>query len=120
MNDRIELRGLRVMAVVGVLPEEQERAQPFEIDVDVHTDMTAAITSDDLADTVDYAGLTDRIVRVMHDGPHVLLERVAARIADVALDAPGADAVDVVVRKLRPPVPHDLASSGVRLHRARS
>ena len=34
MADRIELRGLRVLGVHGALPDEQVRAQPFEIDLD--------------------------------------------------------------------------------------
>lgn len=50
-----------------------------------------------------------------------LLEHLAARLAEAVL---GADAriasVTVWVRKLRPPVPQDLATSGVRLTRARA
>ena len=54
MTDRIELRGLRVSGICGVLPEEQQRAQPLEVDVDIVADLTAASRSDDLADTADY------------------------------------------------------------------
>jgi len=32
---RIELRGLRLVGTHGVLAEEQERAQPFEVDLDL-------------------------------------------------------------------------------------
>ena len=50
----------------------------------------------------------------------VLLERMAERIAEVVLaDRPGVGAVTVTVRKLRPPVPSELATSGVRIRRAR-
>jgi dihydroneopterin aldolase/2-amino-4-hydroxy-6-hydroxymethyldihydropteridine diphosphokinase len=62
-----------------------------------------------------------------------LLEHLAERIARVVLaagssagapDAPGGPggqvaAVTVAVRKLRPPVPVDMASAGVRIHRRR-
>ena len=49
---------------------------------------------------------------------HQLLERLAARIADavLALD-PRIDSVTVTVRKLRPPVPVDLASAAVTITR---
>ena len=57
MSDRIELRGLRVTATCGVLPEEKARRQPFEVDLDVHVDLGAPSLSDDLADTVDYGAL---------------------------------------------------------------
>ena len=49
----------------------------------------------------------------------VLLERLAERVADVVLDDPRALSVTVRVRKLRPPVPQVLATSGVRITRTR-
>ena len=54
MSDRIELRGLRAMGVHGAFPEERRQAQPFEIDVDVESDLSTAGRSDQLRDTVDY------------------------------------------------------------------
>jgi dihydroneopterin aldolase len=110
-----------MLGVHGALPEEQERAQPFEVDLDLDVDLTAAATTDDLADTVDYGAVTAMAARVVQDERHRLLERVAGRIADDVLAADGRiSAVTVVVRKLRPPVPVDLASAGVRLTRTRS
>ena len=37
MADVIQLRGLRALGFCGALPEEQERRQPFEVDLDVET-----------------------------------------------------------------------------------
>jgi dihydroneopterin aldolase len=51
--DRIELRGLRALGTHGVLPEEKERAQPFEVDLALEVDLRPAGRSDALADTVD-------------------------------------------------------------------
>jgi dihydroneopterin aldolase len=119
--DRIELRGLRVLARVGVLPFEQSQDQPVEIDLDLVADLGAAATSDDLADTIDYGAVCAAVEQdVVNGGPVALLERLAGRIAEavLALDDRIA-AVDVTVRKLRPPVAQDLATSGVRLVRHR-
>ncbi len=58
--DRIELRGLRALGTHGVLPEEQERPQPFEVDLDLEVDLRRAGRSDDLADTVDYGAVQRR------------------------------------------------------------
>jgi dihydroneopterin aldolase len=116
-GDRIELRGLRVSAFCGLLPEERARRQPFEVDLDVHADLSAAAASDDLADTVDYGSLTTAVAAVAADERFDLMERFAGRIAEVVLAIDGVDAATVVVRKLRPPVPEDLATSGVRIHR---
>lgn len=116
----IELRGLRVTAVVGVLAEERERAQPLELDLDLHVDLAAAASSDALEDTVDYGAVCDRAVEVVRASAPLLLERLAVEVGRAVLDVDDRVAeVDVVVRKLRPPVPHDLASSGVRARVAR-
>jgi dihydroneopterin aldolase len=117
--DRIELRGLRAVGTHGALPEEQQRAQPFEVDLDVKADLRVAGQSDALADTVDYGALAE-IAAAEVAGPHVdLLERLAERIAArvLAAGAPVVVSVTVTVRKLRPPLPLDLASAAVRVTR---
>ena len=56
----------------------------------------------------------------MVGGRPQLLEHLAATIARTVLDLdPRISGVTVAVRKLRPPVPHALDSSGVRVHRRR-
>lgn len=120
-GDRIELRGLRVTAVVGVLPEERERAQPLEIDLTLSVDLSAAGLSDALGDTVDYAAVCDVVADQTSTAAPFLLERLAAILAEATLALDGRiEAVEVSVRKLRPPVAHDLAASGVRITRRAS
>ena len=118
--DRIELRGLRVVGICGALPEERERAQPLEVDLDIEADLAPSGRTDALDDTVDYGALCDAVAAVVAGGTPQLLEHLAASIADAVL---GVDdriaAVAVGVRKLRPPVPHQLATAGVRIERRR-
>lgn len=120
MTDCIELRGLRVVATCGVLPEEQARRQPFEIDLDLRADLGDAGRRDDLAATVDYGAVCDAIATLVAVERFALMEALAERIAQDLLTAhPLLAEVEVVVRKLRPPVAHDLATSGVRVRRSR-
>ena len=109
-----------MVGVHGALPEEQDRAQPFEVDLDLAADLAAAGATDDLEDTVDYGAVVSTVQRVVTGERHRLLERLATRIADevLALDVRVA-AVTVTVRKLRPPVPVDLASAAVTITRGR-
>ena len=117
----IQLRGIKVMGTHGVLPEEQARPQPFEVDLDVEADLDPAALSDDLADTVDYGALAEAVQRIIGTERHQLLERLAARIAESALaEDDRIAAVTVVIRKLRPPVPVSMDSAGVQLTRRRS
>ena len=119
--DRIELRGLRLVGIVGVLPEERTRAQPLEVDLDLHLDAGTAGRSDALDDTVDYGAVCELVAEVVDALHPQLLERLCEVLAERVLAADDRiEAVDVSVRKLRPPVPHQLASSGVRMRRGRS
>jgi dihydroneopterin aldolase len=115
--DRIELRGLRAVGIHGLLPEEQLRAQPFEVDVDVELDLRPAGASDHLRDTLDYGQLAEAVARVVTGDRCALLERLAERIAEEVGADPRVTSVSVAVRKLRPPVPVDVVSAGVRITR---
>lgn len=119
--DRIEIRGVRAMAVIGVCTHEREIAQPFQLDLDLHVDLRAAGVSDDLDDTVDYGAVTTAAARVVTEANDLLLERVAHRVVDavLALD-PRIEAVEIVLTKLNPPLPIDVGSTAVRLVRGRS
>lgn len=120
-DDVIELRRLRVAGIVGVLDHEQAQAQPLELDLDIRVDTAAAGVSDDLADTVDYGALCAAAERVVTTTSYALLEALAEHVAATLL---GCDdkisGVTVSVRKLRPPVAQQLATSGVRITRGRS
>jgi 7,8-dihydroneopterin aldolase/epimerase/oxygenase len=118
-TDRIELRGLVLSAICGALPEERERAQPLEIDLDVVADLSVAGVSDELPDTLDYGAITADVERVVTTLEPVLLERLAQAVAEVVLADQRVVSVTVTVRKLRPPVPQVLATSGVRITRER-
>jgi len=120
-GDRIEVRDLRVVGVHGVLPEERERAQPFSLDIVAWVDMAAAQQSDALLDTVDYGALAQVAADVVSQRSYRLLEALAGRLAEALLltDA-RLTAVEVTVRKLRPPLPLDVASTGVRVLRSRT
>lgn len=118
MSDRIELRGLRASGICGALPEEQDRAQPLELDLDVVTDLAPAGRSDALADTVDYGALCRVAEHVVTTERFTLLERLASRIAEAVLaEDRRIVGVTVSARKLRPPVPQQLETSGVRIER---
>ena len=115
--DRIVISGLREMGMHGVLPEEKVRAQPFEVDVELAVDVTAAGTSDDLDDTVDYGAVCEAVRRVVSTEQYQLLERLASRIAEVCRADPRVVGVVVEVRKLHPPVSALVNYVAVRVER---
>ena len=115
--DTIILSGIRALGAHGVLPEEQSRPQPFEVDVELSVDLSAAGRSDALSDTIDYDGLTGRIVQIVEAGGLSLLEALAARIAAACRADARVQGVVVTVKKLRPPVPVHVDHVAVRIER---
>ena len=115
----IELRGLRLLGRHGVGEHERQTAQPFELDLDVVLDTSRAASSDDVVDTVDYQTLIEGASSVVTGASFHLLEALAGAVADAVLADERVEQVTVSVRKLRPPVPFDIRSAGVRITRAR-
>jgi dihydroneopterin aldolase len=117
VTDRIVIAGLRELGVHGVLPEEQTRPQPFEVDVELAVDLTTPGTSDALDDTVDYSAVAEAVARVVKSERYQLLERLAAHIAEVCVADPRVTGVIVTVRKLHPPVRAMVDHVAVRIER---
>jgi len=105
------------MGVHGGLAEEQERAQPFGVELELLVDLRAAGASDALADTVDYGAVSDAVRAVIANEHYQLLERLAQRIADVCRADARVVGVIVEVRKLDPPVRARVDHVGVRIER---
>jgi dihydroneopterin aldolase/2-amino-4-hydroxy-6-hydroxymethyldihydropteridine diphosphokinase len=118
--DRIELSGVRLVIPVGVLPEEHARMQPVEIDVVMEVDMSVSGRTDRLEGTVDYGAVIARIEQILTTNHHQLLERAATVVAEDILRDAKVSAVEVCVRKLRPPVPQDVAHTAARIRRERT
>lgn len=119
-DDRIEIRGLELLLFCGVLEEEQARRQPFRLDIDIYADLTDAGASDDLADTVNYGAVIDELSVTLSGERFQLLERAAARVAELTLAYDGVESVGVSMAKLRPPVGAHVGTTGVRVFRHRS
>jgi dihydroneopterin aldolase len=118
--DRVELRGLRGRGRHGVLAHETALGQTFAVDVTLHLDTREAAASDDLAATVDYGSVAQQVVAVITGEPVQLIETLAQRIADVALQPERVQAVDVSVHKPQAPITVPFDDVVVSIHRERS
>jgi len=103
-SDRIRLSGLRVRGHHGVLPAERRDGQDFVVDVALELDLRPAAASDDLAATVDYGALAERLAAVVAGEPVDLLEALAGRLADVCLQSPLVRSAEVTVHKPQAPI----------------
>jgi dihydroneopterin aldolase len=117
MSDSVRVVGLRELGVHGVLPEERERPQPFEVNLELEIDLVTAGITDDLVDTVDYGAVCDAVRAVVANESYRLLERLATRIADVCRSDERVTGVVVEVRKLHPPVLAQVDHVAVKIRR---
>lgn len=117
--DRILLTGLRARGRHGVYDVERLRGQDFVVDVVLELDLGVAVRSDDVADTVHYGDLADRLVAIVTGEPVNLIETLAERLAAACLADPRVLATSVTVHKPQAPIPHVFADVAVTLTRSR-
>lgn len=99
--DAIRLCGVRAYGRHGSDPSERELRQLFEIDVLVDIDLGAPAESDDLSQTMDYAALRERLVRVVATTSYALLERLAADLLGAIFVDPRVARAEVTLSKPR-------------------
>jgi dihydroneopterin aldolase len=119
-SDRIVVRGLRTTGHHGVYPEERLVGQPFVVDVVLSVDTRPAAASDDVADTVHYGELAQRVITVVEGEPVNLIETLAARIAELCLEYPPVSVAEVTVHKPEAPVGVPFDDVAVTVVRARA
>ena len=97
--DRIAIHGLSAHAFHGVYEAERRLGQTFRVDAVLELDTAPAAADDDLERTVNYAELARALHSVLTGEPVDLLETLAQRLADVCLEDPLVDAVEITVHK---------------------
>ena len=116
----IELEGMEFKAYHGCLPQEKVRGNNFIVDFRGEIDLSAAVESDNLEDTLNYADIYDIVSEEMSI-PSELLENVAGRIVkSIAARFPQLESFSIRVSKSKPPVDGIVQWSRVTLFHKRS
>ncbi|OLF07798.1 dihydroneopterin aldolase [Actinophytocola xinjiangensis] len=119
MTDRITLTGLRVRGHHGVLAHEKRDGQDFLVDVTAWIDLDRAAETDDVADTLHYGELAQRVAEIVAGPPRNLIETVGVDIADQVMTDERLHAVEVTVHKPNAPIPLTFADVSVTVRRSR-
>ena len=119
MTDRVEIKGIEVLARHGVLEHEQEKAQVFRADVTVFTDLSTASETDDLDDTIDYSELALEVREVVGSESYKLIETVAGRVADAMMSHPRVLGAVVTIHKPGAPIDVVFEDVSVTIERSR-
>lgn len=119
ITSHVFIDGIRMHARHGVLAQERITGNDYTIDVDAEYDVSAAMRSDQVDDTLNYASVFN-IVKTEMNIPSQLIEHVAGRIADRLLeDFPDIKSLKIKIRKENPPMGADCDGAGVEIRAAR-
>ena len=120
MKDKVVVSGLAIHAKHGCHAEERRTGGPFEVDITVDGDFSAAGASDNIGDAVDYVTLMNLAKEEMAI-PRDLIETVAETLAAKILETiPLVDGVEVTIKKLQPPVEHHVGYVACTIYRNRA
>lgn len=110
------IKGLRIYARHGVMPQEREVGACFTVDLRIGYDMSAAMHNDDISCAIDYSAVYKLVEREMSKNSN-LLETIAGRLARAIFrDFPLAATVDLKIVKDNPPMGADCDGAGVEIH----
>ena len=79
--DRVFVNDLLVETIIGIHAWEREVPQRLVLQLEVSVDVAAVAATDDIALTVDYSALAERVSRFIRDGQYRLLETLAEETA---------------------------------------
>lgn len=115
MTTKIVLDTMRFHAFHGVMPHEKQVGNEFVVSLTLEVDVTAAVESDRLADTINYADLY-ALVKAEMAIPSELIEHVGGLILKrVRAEYPDVLRMEVRIAKLNPPVGGVMKSAEVVL-----
>ena len=103
----MKLSGIRIFPRIGVTPEERASPQECHADVVISGNWAVAAAADDLADSIDYCLILEKVRTVAAAREYVLLETLAYALAKCVLTNFPVESVNVKVRK-RPAVLRDM------------
>ena len=117
--DAIRLHNMTFYGYHGVSAAEKETGRRYEVDCELHLDLSVPGNSDRLADTVNYSEVFRIVESVFNGKRHSLIESIATEIANHLLMDHRISQVMVRVRKKIPPVPGNLDHIEVEITRSR-
>ena len=117
MISKILLENLKIYAYHGVLPEETLIGTYYILNVEVHADLSKAVESDDLNDTINYAEINEIIHQEMKV-PSKLMEHVAGRILNnIHLKFDQISFIKIKITKTNPPMTGEMLGVSVQIEK---
>ena len=109
----IELKKMIIHAYHGVREQERIVGNNYRIDLKVCLDLSKAIESDNMDDTINYSEMFNLVKEEMKISSH-LLEHVAGRIIrKIKQNYPNISKITIRLAKIKPPIEGEIQEAAV-------
>ncbi|MEX0934787.1 MAG: dihydroneopterin aldolase [Candidatus Paceibacterota bacterium] len=117
MKATIKVKDLSLEVCIGAYPEERGKKQKILCDIDISTDISDVVVSDNLEDALDYMERVNEIQEYFSQHSPHLIETAASAIADMCLKHPRAEHVRVLLKK--PSILEDAEYAGICIEKGK-
>lgn len=118
-NSYIILKDLRYYAYHGVASQEKLIGNEYIINLKLKVDISQAIRTDEVTDTVSYADVHE-VVKAAMTIPSKLLEHICGQIVQkLFAEFPSIEEIEINLSKRNPPMGADIDTAGIELHCSR-
>lgn len=116
--DKVFIKGLNIQTTIGFFEWEKQIKQTLVIDLTMCWDTAKAAENDELAKTLDYADISEKIAIFANENPVDLLETLAERMASFLIDSYNIPWLRLKIGK--PGAVHNAKTVGVEIERGQA
>ncbi|WP_019001066.1 dihydroneopterin aldolase [Succinimonas amylolytica] len=115
--DTVLIRDLRTQCILGILPEERVTPQTVVFNAELYTDLTRALSCDDISETLNYARAAEIITATAASVRAGTAEYLAGRIIAALRQEFGERLQGILLEIQKPEILPDVSGVGVRVRR---
>jgi len=102
--DTLRISAIRAWGHTGYFDAEQELGQWFEVDLEIALDLSRTGDDDELAHTLNYAAVIERVKGLVESSRFRTIERLNTRLCDAVLAFPEVREVRSTLTKVAAPI----------------
>jgi len=102
--DTLRISAIRAWGHTGYFDAEQELGQWFEVDLEIALDLSRTGDDDELAHTLNYAAVIERVKGLVEGSRFRTIERLNTRLCDAVLAFPQVREVRSTLTKVAAPI----------------
>lgn len=115
--DKVFIKGLVLHTLIGVYDFERHAKQRLILDLEIDANLHAAGLSDNVADTLDYGAIAERLALIADHASYQLLEALGEEMTTMILTEFNASAVSLTINK--PDILDNVEGVGIVLNRSK-